>query len=416
MAPQLISLRKNFSWNLILSICCVALFRLISLSTGKIEANAGLGYDGVAYAKMVTDGLIYGFPDSQLRVLPVLLTKIPYYLTRDIIKSFVIMNHVYLFLLCFLLCLIFDFYSEKSWAKVFFVLNTFSCIAVAKMFAYYPTLVDLGAYAAITAALYFLVINHRLLAGITCLLAILSREFAIALIAFGIVRDLRTGSLSTQNLLTYLPSVIVFFLLRVWVNLTNAGVYPASATSLVNFANNLAKFCGDPVFVSFFCYFLTTLFGGVSLLLFSRSALCGKYLSQEPEYAVFLLLIVGVSAAGTLDLWRYLAYILPVAAMLFARYSADLRLSFRQQAPILLLATYATILTQRPLMAINLDQYFEFWFPLYIYVMEATGSPVERNLRFFNFEVAWLALFVIAIVSVLLLSLLHRQSDPKTIG
>ena len=91
---KLIYINRNLISNLIVSLGSVTLFRLISLATGKITINEGLGYDGIHYAKMLTERLAAGSYNTQLRPFLILLTRIPYYFTGDVIKSFEIMNYV----------------------------------------------------------------------------------------------------------------------------------------------------------------------------------------------------------------------------------------------------------------------------------------------------------------------------------
>jgi phosphoglycerol transferase len=80
------------------------------------------------------------------------------------------------------------------------------------------------------------------------------------------------------------------------------------------------------VFIAFFIYFTLTIWGGISLILISQFAFCLKCLREEYEYAVFLGLILGVSALGSIDIWRYLAYSIPVVSVLFARYAGNLKI------------------------------------------------------------------------------------------
>ncbi len=130
---------QNLIINLFLALGGVIFFRLISLTSGRISVYGGLGYDGLTYATMLTEGLSVGSPNKQLRPLLILLTHIPYYFTHDIVKSFEIMNYVYVFIFCLSLGLIFDIYNKKIFIKAFFLINILSCVAATKVFAFYPT-------------------------------------------------------------------------------------------------------------------------------------------------------------------------------------------------------------------------------------------------------------------------------------
>jgi hypothetical protein len=310
--------------------------------------------------------------------------------------------------------LIFDFYNKKSITKIFFVVNISLCIATAKIFAFYPTLIDLGAHAVISLALYLILIDRKVLAGIACLLAVLTREFSLAVIIFGISRNIRLGSFNRNTVLTYSPSLIAFILLRIWVKLTNtmSGAEGTEMVSLSKLISHAAYYGLEPVFITFFCYFALTIFGGISITLWSQPRLGIKYLQEESEYSIFLILIVGISALGNIDIWRYLAYSLPVVTMLFARYFS--KIQFQQQLPILLVSVFGTLLTQQPFASMNIDKYFGYWFPLY-WFYQADGIMQLGINRLANFELIWISLFVIAFVTLWLLSHLHRQIQQKMI-
>lgn len=411
MMLKLVRINQNLIVNLLLSLGSIILFRLISLNSGLICANQGLGYDGLVYADMMTDGFYAGNPNTQLRPFLILLAYIPYYFNHNVLKSFVLMNHVYAFILSFSLCCIFDYYTTKTYAKIFYIFSIFSCIATSKMFGFYPTLVDLGAYAVITSTFYLILINQKKLVWIGCLLAILSREFSIALVIFGIHRDIRTGPWNRNTLFTYAPSLVTLVILRIWVNSINK-ISERQVISVFNLINNVVVYCLDPVFITFFLYFAITVFGGVTMILWSQPKLCFKYLREEHEYSIFLILIVGISLAGTFDIWRYLVYSLPVTTMLFAQYSNKFK--FWQQIPILLISAAGTILTQQPFTPMNMDKYFSDWFPLYWFYQEIDLKN-EGLVRPANFELTWISLFIIAFTGVLLLAKLHYRTQHENI-
>lgn len=410
MIFKLGDINQNLIINLFLSLGSVMLFRLISLSSGLI-GNQGLGYDGLFYAKMMTEGLNAGTANTQLRPFLILLTRICYYFSHDVVNSFVVMNYIYAFSLSFSLCCILEYYTTKLYAKAFYIFSIFSCIATTKMFAFYPALIDLGAYALISITLYLILINQKRLAGIACLLAVLSREFSIVLVFFAICRDIRTGSWSRNTLFTYAPSLLMFVILRAWVSSTNK-VSDTQAISIFDLANNAAKYCLDPVFISFFLYFTLTVFGGITMILWSQPQLCLKYLREEYEYSIFLTLIVGISLTGNLDTWRYLAYSIPVVTMLFARYSNNFK--FWQQLPIFLVSATGTVLTQQPFTSMDMDKYFSSWFPLFWFYQEKTLTT-EGLIRPVNLELTWISLFIIAFFGLVLLAKLHRRSKTGSV-
>ncbi|MDP8933342.1 MAG: hypothetical protein M3N42_04145, partial [Cyanobacteriota bacterium] len=133
---------------------------------------------------------------------------------------------------------------------------------------------------------------------------------------------------------------------------------------------------------------------------------------EEYEYAVFFGLILGVSALGSIDIWRYLAYSIPVVSVLFARYAGNLKIG--QSYSIFLVSALGTLLTQQPFLSMNIDKYFVYWAPLYwIYSRDALISQgISKPI---DFEIIWLSLFVVAILILWLLSHLHRQIQQKNV-
>jgi hypothetical protein len=123
-------------------------------------------------------------------------------------------------------------------------------------------------------------------------------------------------------------------------------------------------------------------------------------------------LVLGVSALGEADIWRYLAYSIPVVTILFARYAGNLKIG--QSYSIFLLSALGTLLTQQPFLAMDMEKYFGYWVPTYwIYWRDRLISlGISKPI---NFEIAWLSLFILAILILWLISQLHRQSQRKNI-
>ena len=149
--------------------------------------------------------------------------------------------------------------------KAYFVVTVALCIATAKMFAFYPTLIDLGALAALTAATYVVLTRDGWAGGAAALIAVFARELGIALAFFGMHRDLRRGHGVLRSLLTYAPAVIAMLLIRQWASATNLGDRDRALQTAGDFVANLALW-RDPGFVAFFFYFLLTLIGGPGLV------------------------------------------------------------------------------------------------------------------------------------------------------
>jgi hypothetical protein len=353
--------------NVTLAIACVLVFGLLSRASGRIAAAGGLGYDGRLYAHQMIHLFEDGGRNIYLRPFTLLLTHPLYLVTGNALLSFILMNYVYVFALALALCGLFDLYNSSTKMKVFFVANISACIATFKMFAYYPVLVDLGATVMLTLALYLIRTERRVPAAVMTVCAALSREFGIVAALFGVHRDLRRRVSFWSLALTYAPAFGAYWLLRTWV----AHVTQGRILHMGDLLGNL-KWWLDPVFVIFFCYFGITLFGGISMLLFARAGDCLRALREEPEWSTVLLALVAAAALGWADIWRYLAYLLPLATILFARLSDHL--GTRSQFGLLAVVAGLTLATQKPWAAMDEAAYFRDWFPVYVHL---DISPVK---------------------------------------
>jgi hypothetical protein len=354
--------------NACLTLAAVLLYAWVASVTGQIDANSGRGYDGVAYARMLEVGWSEGTANTALRPLIVWLNQPVFGVTGDAVEAFRLMNYAYAGLLCLALCLLFDEYSDDAAVKVLLVANVMLSIPTLKYAAYYPVLIDIGAAAVLTFAMWLIVSGRRIPAAIACVAAVLSREFAVAVIAFGVVRDLRHHVPVPKIAVTYGPAAVVFI---VWRSVVAEYVHNDAIVSIGRLLSNAALWL-DPGFVAFFLYFAVTLFGGVTMFVWAKLPIGIRHMRHEPEWAVFAAAVSAPALLGSADIWRYLGYLLPVVAVLFAICARDLQISRRWMTGLLICA--ATVVTQRPSQTLDLTAYFRDWFPYYVY---RGGVPAE---------------------------------------
>jgi len=235
-------------------------------------------------------------------------------------------------------------------------------------------LVDTGAYAVLVLAIYCIVANRRLLTPFATAAAVLAREFSIAVVAFGVVRDLRRGISPLVVLATYSPAIAAFFAVRSYVSERWRGESEQLVTG-TRLLDNLS-YWNDPVYAGFFLYFALTVFGGISLFVAARAALAARHFAREPEWLAFCALILAAAAVGDADMWRYLAYLLPMVVVLFAVCAREMDLRGRRVIIMAALVCGATWLTQRPLKRIDVPTYFLDWFPYYIQKGNVPFEPI----------------------------------------
>jgi hypothetical protein len=355
--------------NLALAAAGMLIFLTLFLTSGRIVAGDGLGWDGHGYASLMTEGLDQGSVATRVRPLLPFLTRIPHSLGLDVIPSFQAMNAIYAFILYLFVALILDHYGVHTRFKVVVIANLALCIATSKMFAYYPVQIDLGALALLTAAFYFTITDRHGIAGAVCMLAVASREFAGAALLCGLHRTFRQGRWSAA--LWYAPAIVVAIIVRATTSSDGSLATIADATMRYSL---LVVFWRSPMlFAAAFAYFVLTVFGGMSVLLGLNPRWCGRRLREQPEQATFLVAIVGLTVTG-LDLWRYLVFALPVAVALVAQYYRDHLQATRLERPIAAAMLFATVITQRPFERMDAAIYFREWFPQYD-VLGGVASP-----------------------------------------
>ena len=354
----------RFRLNLALAAAGTLIFLTLFITSGRIVAGDGLGWDGRGYASLMTEGLDQGSVITRSRPLLPFLTRIPHSLGLDVIQSFQAMNAIYAFVLYLFVALILDHYGVHTRFKIVVIANLALCIATSKMFAYYPVLIDLGALALVTAAFYFTITDRHGVAGAVCVLAVASREFAGAALLCGMHRTCRQGRWPAA--LWYVPAVVAAIIVRA----TTSAEGSLTPSDLIA---NLAFWRSPMLYATVFAYFVLTVFGGISVLLVLHPRWCGRRLREQPEQATFLVAVLGLSVMG-LDIWRYLMFTLPVAVALIAQFYRDRLLATGLERPIAAAMLFATVITQRPFERMDSAIYFREWFPQYD-VLGGVASP-----------------------------------------
>ena len=348
----------------------LVLFHLVSATSGKVDVSRGLGWDGEGYAQMTIAGVTEARSIARTRPLLPLVARIPYAMGLDVVTSYHLLNYLYAFVLYLAAGLILDRYGAATPVKFVVVANLALCIAASKMFAFYPVQIDLGALALTTVAFYLVCTDRRWLAAAACVLAAASREFGVLVAIYGVHRAIRLRRPVHETALVYLPAVATVLLIRSWV-LSMVPPDTRGPLSIDDARANL-ELWSSPAFAATFGYFAVTLFGGITALLVVRGRWVVGRLRQEPELATYLLAVIAMAAAGSLDIWRYLAFALPAVVVLIALYFRDSRSDSARLA--LFAMTFVTLLTQRPFERMSTRLYFRDWFPLYGYLDGGAGD------------------------------------------
>jgi len=378
--------------------------------SGQISVNRGFGYDGQDYVRMFESGFSALPPSTVLRPVVLLINdQANDHYFHDPLATFRAMNILYAFALAVILAGLCRHYSASPAATVALILNLFLCISIAKMFAFYPVLVDLGAYAFMAASVWAIVVGRRWPIIVTTVVAVLSREFAAVNLLFGIARDIRTGRSLPIIAATYAPAVIAFF----WIRRFAAGLFQGDAIKepvlsigpLVSALLSNVEWWSDPAYAVLWSYFAATLFGGLSLFLLTTLRPWLTCLREEPEWLAFIVPLVAVTVVGYTDMWRYSAFVVPALPAFWAWGVA--RLKKRRELLFFAAVTAVTVATQRPWQHMDLNSYFRDWFPAYVVL----GHPAASGAELWPI---WGYYLTVAIASVVALAFVRVVTMPRT--
>ena len=362
-----------------------------------LDVAGGFGWDGVAYAQMVTDSLRAGTGNTAMRPLIILAVRVPYSLGVDLLTSFRIVNLISAAALFVIVALTLARRGASPLVQAAVPINLALCIATSKMFGFYPALIDLGALAVIAIAFYLAGSGEHLITAAACVAAAFSREFGIAVVLYGVHRAVRLRQRWLEIAAVYLPALLVPVILRI----PAFGFVPATSgpSTLSNAIAGFQMLTGKS-YLAAFGYFSATLFGGLTLFLIVRLPVCIRSLRREPELLTFLVIVFGLTVAAGVDIWRYLVFALPAVIVLAADCFSDL--DSRASRTIIVAILAITVLNQRPLERMTTDRYFRDWFPTY--VMSSTGAE-RREL----FRVWWPRLALVPVCTAALAALYVRS-------
>jgi len=392
-------LSRDHRIDILVSAIGTVIFAYLALAHDVIAVRGGLGFDGADYARML-GALGAGSAATRLRPLVVLANRPAYLITKSAVFSFGLMNHVYAFMLWYQLCQLYKRIDPRPLGRLFLVVTLSLCIATSKMFAYYPVLVDLGAYAFMAWAVQRVLRGPGIVTAAAVAAAMLSREFGVAVTVFGIHRYVRLGVPRDKLASTFGPGVALLAGTAAW----SAGLSSPSTISVFTPSNlaRTAMLWNDPVFVAFFVYFAVTVFGGISIVVAARVDAIVRTVRAEPEWLTFAAPILMAAALGDADIWRYLAYTLPLAVVIYATCAAEW--SMQRLIAVSLFGLALTLVLENPFREMTVPEYFRRWFPYYV----AAGKvPVPDRLPLLP---VWTRLFVTMAIGLLVMPLFARPS------
>ena len=124
-------------------------------------------------------------------------------------RLFTVLNVVYAALLAFAIGLLLDAIGASAAIKAVVVVNLFATTALARLPAYQPVQIELGACVFVTLAVYAVIAGGRAWIMTAAVLAVLAHGAAVAVVLLGLLRNRQRG-LPFRSAAAYAPALAVF--------------------------------------------------------------------------------------------------------------------------------------------------------------------------------------------------------------
>jgi hypothetical protein len=186
--------------------------------------------------------------------------------------------------------------------------------------------------------------------------ATLASPVGIAAPLYGIWKHWRARRAPAMAVV-YLPALLVWVAVQYWARGGAAGLADLVRWSRVRAD---ASFWSELAFILYGLYFLVTVLGGLTLLLWSDPRRITDAVSARPELLALLVPVLPFIATAGLEVPRTIPFLLPFWLFIAGAWGRDH--AARLTMP-LLLAVVLTLLTQHPWTRLTDTRYFVDWFP-----------------------------------------------------
>jgi len=389
--------------NTILVLAACIIYVLLTLVGGRTSINGGLGPDGSVYEAMaVHHDLQAGSALDKLAPAFPLAGAIAYFVTGNVVLSFVAVNVVAFGVLVWAACWILDLQAASvtsaGSAPISSVGSAFRRTFIVKV-ATVITLLLLGIPTRISAfapgqphLLGIAALSLAVAAATWCIcaptsilqiVAVMASPIGIAAPLYGLWRNWRHVPVA-RLFAVFAPALVVWLLVQYWARGGASGLIDLMRFSRVRAD---AAFWSESLFVLLGLYFLVTSLGGFTLLLASSPRGIQRAVATQPEVLALALPILLFIATAGLDVPRTTAFLIPFWLILVGIWARD---EIRSPLVPLALATALTVLTQHPWVGLTDTNYFVDWFPYSVYAGRVNVSDA-------GFDATWrLRLFIAA--------------------
>jgi hypothetical protein len=358
--------------NALLLIAAGSLYVALSLHWGATPVHQGLGPRGPMYASMVTAQTLRGDTLGE-RLWPAfpLAATASHAVTGDLVSSFRVVNVAGLLVLILAAALILDARRAPLSVKI--------CALMALTLAGWP--VATAAYSAAQPYLFGVALTtlgvaacetggSRFVAAAQ-IAAVFGSPVGVASPAFGIWRSWRLNRRGLPELSVFAPGLLVWLMIQTW-----ARGGPSGLRDLLRFSRVRSDVVlwTEPAFVMFGAYFLVTVVGGLTILLWSRPRWIGQILGRQPEmWALVAVPVVFILSGGT-EAQAFVPFLIPFWLLAVGTWAQEQKSSLL--APVML-AGLLTVLTQHPWARMDDAAYFADWWPYSVHADRVSGITVD---------------------------------------
>jgi len=343
--------------NMSLVIVATLVYLGLAAMSGRTSINGGLGPDGPTYAAIAVDHNLQAAPAVK-KLAPAfpLATAIAYAVVGNVGSSFLVVNVIAFAVLVLAACWTLDLMSAPMTLKVA-TAATLSLLGLPSLTSAFdpgqPYLLGVAMLSLAVAASEW---SSGVVTGILHAGATLASPVGIAAPLYGIWKHWRARR-APAVVVVYLPALLVWVAVQYWARGGAAGLADLVRWSRVRAD---ASFWSELAFILYGLYFLVTVLGGLTLLLWSDPRRITDAVSARPELLALLVPVLPFIATAGLEVPRTIPFLLPFWLFIAGAWGRDH--AARLTMP-LLLAVVLTLLTQHPWTRLTDTRYFVDWFP-----------------------------------------------------
>ena len=343
--------------NMSLVIVATLVYLGLAAMSGRTSINGGLGPDGPTYAAIAVDHNLQAAPAVK-KLAPAfpLATAIAYAVVGNVGSSFLVVNVIAFAVLVLAACWTLNLMSAPMTLKVA-TAATLSLLGLPSLTSAFdpgqPYLLGVAMLSLAVAASEW---SSGVVTGILHAGATLASPVGIAAPLYGIWKHWRARR-APAMVVVYLPALLVWVAVQYWARGGAAGLADLVRWSRVRAD---ASFWSELAFILYGLYFLVTVLGGLTLLLWSDPRRITDAVSARPELLALLVPVLPFIATAGLEVPRTIPFLLPFWLFIAGAWGRDH--AARLTMP-LLLAVVLTLLTQHPWTRLTDTRYFVDWFP-----------------------------------------------------